>query len=137
MRIYDEENLDFDDDEFDGEMAGYSLDEENSIFGQLAPEKDGETLATPIPQNEQTVLLCEPKVAGLKDGSPLNLRFTRNDGCEVYAGNKKAGELKAAYVKKLKAERGGQNALAYFKLTVPPMARIVFGEGDPIPAISE
>ena len=52
MRIYDEENLDFDDDEFDGEMAGYSLDEENSIFGQLAPEKDGETLATPIPQNE-------------------------------------------------------------------------------------
>ena len=76
MRIYDEENLDFDDDEFDGEMAGYSLDEENSIFGQLAPEKDGETLATPIPQNEQTVLLCEPKVEGLKDGSPLNLRFT-------------------------------------------------------------
>ena len=82
-------------------------------------------------------MLCEPKVEGLKDGSPLNLRFTRNDGCEVYAGNKKAGYLKAAYVKKLKAERGGQNALAYFKLTVPPMARIVFGEGEPIPAISE
>ena len=55
----------------------------------------------------------------------------------MYAGNKKAGYLKAAYVKKLKAERGGQNALAYFKLTVPPMARIVFGEGEPIPAISE
>ena len=71
MRIYDEENLDFDDDEFDGEMAGYSLDEENSIFGQLAPEKDGETLATPIPQNEQTVCCASRKLRDSKTARRL------------------------------------------------------------------
>jgi len=52
----------------------------------------------------------------------------------VFFGDKKVGGLRPAYVKKLKAERGGQNARVFYKAAVPPMARIVFGEGAPVPA---
>lgn len=132
MHIYDEENINFD--EADDEMSGYTVIEENSIFQEMFPEKDPETIATPIPENEQTVILCEPDVARLKDGDVLSLDFGADNSCNVLCGDKKIGYLKSAYVRKLKADRGEQLASVFFKLAVPPMIRIKFGEGAPIPA---
>ena len=131
MKIYDEENMTYDD-EVD-EMAGYTMVEDHSIFRIKVTEPEPETIASPIPQNEQTVILAEPNVATLKDGQELTLTFA--DACTVLHGKKKVGSLKDAYVQKLRAERGGQKAKVYYKQTVPPMVRIVFGEGASIPAL--
>ncbi|MDE6397920.1 MAG: hypothetical protein K2L51_01215 [Clostridiales bacterium] len=130
MKIYDEENTAFDDDL--DEMAGYTVNDEHSIFKKFAPEPETQTVATPLPQNEQTVIMVEPNVARLRDGQELALAFTE-EGCNVLCADKKVGGLKAAYASKLRAERGGQCARVYYKQTVPPMVRIVFGEGEKIP----
>ena len=130
-RIYDEENAQ---DEMDDDMAGYDVVEDNSIFKTFIPEAEPETIATPIPENEQTVILADPKTARLHDGDELTLLFVGDD-CTVQSAGKSVGTLKQAYVKKLKAERGGQSARVYYKLTTPPMVRIVFGDGAPIPKV--
>ena len=130
MKIYDEENVyDGEEEEFDG----YTLVEDHSIFNVAAAAREENTdgWASPIPENEQTVLLFEPSVAGVKDGTPLTLTFSGN-ACTVSA-KKKIGVLKEAFVKKLKAERGGMGVRAYYKAATPPMVRLVFGEGDSIP----
>lgn len=129
MRIYDEENMSLDDDV--DEMAGYTVLEGHSIFRLKTPQPEPETVASPIPQNEQTVILDRPDVARLKDGQELTLAFGQT--CAVLYNGKTVGGLKDAYVKKLCAERGGQCAKVYYKHTVPPMVRIVFGAGQTIP----
>lgn len=129
-RIYDEENMS--QDEMEDDMAGYAVVDDNSIFKMFIPEAEPETIATPIPENEQTVILADAQTARLHDGDELTLLFV-DDDCTVQAAGKKVGSLKQAYVKKLKAERGGQSARVYYKQTTPPMVRIVFGDGAPIP----
>ena len=131
MQIYDEENINLDD--ADDEMSGYTVVEDNSIFNNLILQDEEQTIASPIPENEQTVILSDPDVIRLGDGAPLTLEFTDGDSCSVFSYTKKVGGLKSAYVKKLKTERGGQKASAFFKQTAPPMIRIVFGEGTTIP----
>lgn len=131
MKIYDEENLPYD--EADEDMLGYTVVDEHSIYKSFAPEPEPETIATPIPENEQTVILSEPKVAGVRNEAKLELRFSP-EGCCVFCGEKKIGCLKEAFVKKLLVERGGQKAEAFFRSDIPPMVRIVFGEGDVLPA---
>ena len=131
MRIYDEENLY--DDILDDDMSGYTVVDDNSIFKLLAPEPDPETIASPIPENEQTVILCEPSVSRGADGQELELRFSDSDGCDVFASGKRIGCFKSAYVKKLKNERGGQLASAFYKNSVPPMIKLVFGSGASVP----
>ncbi len=131
MKIYDEENQNpYEDDDEDYE--GYSIDEKYAVFDDPLPEPDPETVATPIPENEQTVILFAPQVAGLADGKELALHFADGE-CELRNGAKRVGCFKAAYVKKLCVERGGQCARAYYKADIPPMVRIVFGDGAPIP----
>lgn len=129
MKIYDEENMPYDEDEED--FAGYTMVDDNSIFKVYAENAEEETIATPIPENESTVIICNPQVAGVPDGKELTVEF--GDECRIYFGNKCIGTLKEAFVRKLKAERGGQNAKVYYKKEAPPMVRLVFGEGDPIP----
>ena len=130
MQIYDEENIMFD--EEDDDMAGYTLEDTHSIFTKIVAPEEEETVASPIPQNEQTVILCDPSVARLHEGDVLSLLFKDEDGCDVMYKEKKIGGLKPAYVVKLKAEHGGDKATVYFKLPTPPMIRIVFGEGEEI-----
>lgn len=131
MKIYDEENMPYDDN--DDDMAGYTLVDDNSIFRIFTPEVEPETIASPIPQNESTVILDSPSVAGLADGQKLSLQFGENS-CTVKSGTRKIGGLKPAYLAKLKSERGGQKATVFYKKTTPPMVRLVFGEeGTVIP----
>lgn len=132
MKIYDEENLSYDGDE-EEEFNGFTLNEEHSIFNvaKAAREENTPVWASPIPENEQTVILFEPSVAGIKDGAEVTLAFS-GDACAVMA-KKKIGILKEAFVKKLKAERGGTGVRAYYKAATPPMVRLVFGEGEPVP----
>ncbi len=131
MRIYDEENPY--DDVIDDDMSGYTVVDDNSIYKLLTSEPDPETIATPIPENEQTVILCEPSVAKVSDGQELELRFSENDGCDVFASGKRIGCFKAAYVRKLKNERCEQLVKAYYKSDVPPMIKLIFGSGVPVP----
>ena len=130
MRMYDENySLDDGDDEF----AGYTVVDENSIYKKFAAEEEEqETIATPIPQNEQTVLLNEPHTGGLKDGVPLEMKFTE-DNCILSFNGKQIGVFRPAYIKKLKIEREGQKISAFYKAVEPPMVLIVFGEGTVIP----
>lgn len=132
MKIYDEENMPYDGEE--EEFDGYTLIDDHSIFNvqevvqEAVREEVPEEWMTPLPENEQTVLLCAPSVAGVKDGAALTLAF-KGDGCVVSA-KKKIGTFKEAFVKKLKAERGGQSVRAFYKAATPPMVRLMFGEGD-------
>lgn len=142
MNIYDDDirEYDYEDDndlpeDEDGEnLAGYTVIDDHSIFGKYVSEKeeDEETIATPIPVNESTVILSEPQVAGLTDGKELKLKF-EFEYCYVMSGNKKVGSLKPAFVAKLRNERGRQLVRAYYKADVPPMVRLVFGDGAEIP----
>ena len=126
-RLYDEENdaMDEDDDEF----AGYDIDDQVSIFKTIsqAAEPEQETEATPIPENEQTVILFDAQTAGIPDGKEVSLQFD-GDNCSVKCGGRKIGVFKPAYVIKLKAERSGQKVKAYFKQDIPPMVKLIFGE---------
>lgn len=128
-RIYDEENVPYEDEEDD--MTGYTLNEENSIFKKFIPEPEPETIASPIPQNEQTVILADPHTAGLKDGQELSIVF--DETCRILDGTRTVGTLKAAYAAKLCAARGGQKTRVYYKAATPPMVRLVFGDGTLIP----
>ena len=132
MKIYDEENPNLDGEE-EEEFSGYTMIEEHSIFNvaKAAREENEPGWASPIPQNEQTVILFEASVAGVKDGAPVTLSFCGN-ACTVTA-KKKIGVFKEAFVKKLRTERGGTGVRAYFKADTPPMVRLVFGEGEVIP----
>ena len=131
MKIYDEENMPYDDG--DDDMAGYTFVEDNSIFKLITPEVEPETIASPIPENESTVILDSPSVAGIADGAQLSLEFSEN-GCTVKSGARKIGALKPAYLAKLKQERAGQKATVFYKKTTPPMVRLVFGDkGTVIP----
>lgn len=131
MKIYDEENFPYDDAEDD--MSGYTVIDDHSIYKLLVSEDEPETIATPIPENEQTVILSEPSTARLHDGDELELQFAAENGCNVCLHGKKVGSLKPAYIKKLKTERGGQNVRVYYKSDVPPMIKLVFGAGAPVP----
>ena len=51
--------------------------------------------ATPIPDNEQTVIICEPSVSRISDGDELSLVFD-GDNCAIKNGVKKVGSLKRA-----------------------------------------
>ena len=133
-RIYDEENDDFDEEDDDFGRAGYDIDEQESVFKIISAAIEREQMpdATPIPQNEQTVILFEPQTAGVADGKEVSLKFD-GDNCAVMSGNRKIGVFKSAYVTKLKAERSGQKVKAYFKQDVPPMIKLIFGdEGEVI-----
>lgn len=135
-RIYDEENQNpYEDD--DREFDGFEMDDSVSVFRTYVQQMiEEETEATPIPVNELTVLLAEADAAGVADGKELTLSFV-GEGCDVSAGKRKIGSLKPAFVRKLRTERAGQGAKAYFKRDTPPMVRIVFGEGDPVPPLEE
>lgn len=124
MNIYDEENYEYADD--DDDMAGYSLINEHSIFKTPLTEPDPETIASPIPENEQTVLLCDPKTTLVPDGAALTFTFGENDTCAVLYSGKQIGTLKPAFVQKFKAERAAAPYTVFFKKTVPPMIRIVY-----------
>ena len=128
-RIYDEENDMLDDDEDDFGRAGYDIDEQESVYNIISKAIANEEMpeATPIPENEQTVILFEAQTAGLIDGKELTLEFDGNN-CTVKCGNRSVGVFKSAYVIKLKAERSGQKVKAYFKADTPPMVRLIFGE---------
>ena len=128
-RIYDEENDEFDEEDDDFGRAGYDIDEQESVFKILSDAIANEQMpeATPIPENEQTVILFEAQTAGLADGKEVSLKFD-GDNCAVTCGNRKIGVFKSAYVVKLKAERSGQKVKAYFKQDTPPMVRLVFGD---------
>lgn len=128
--MFDEENRESED---ENEFEGYSFDDEHSVFNVklAAAAEDDAQYRTPLPENEQTVILFEPNVAGIKDGAEVTLGFDGNT-CTVFAG-KKIGVFKEAFVKKLRTERGGQGCRAFFKADVPPMIRLMFGEGTPLP----
>ena len=133
-RIYDEENDAPYEEDDDFGLAGYDIDDQVSIFKTISDAIEREQMpeATPIPENEQTVILFEAQTAGLADGKEVSLKFD-GDNCAVTCGNRKIGVFKPAYVVKLKAERGGQKVKAYFKADTPPMVRLVFGdEGEVI-----
>ncbi len=134
MKIFDEENREL---EEENEFDGYSFDDAHSVFNvRLAATADeGEEYRTPLPENEQTVILFEPDVAGIKDGQEVTLLFDGN-ACTLFAG-KKIGVFKEAFVKKLRLERGGQGCRAFYKADVPPMVRLLFGEGTPVPPSDE
>lgn len=125
--IYDEENDAMDEEE--DEFAGYDIDDRVSIFKTISEviENEQETEATPLPKNEQTVILFEAQTAGMTDGKEVTLEFDGDD-CAVKCGGKKIGVFKSAFVVKLKAERSGQKVKAYYKAEVPPMVRLVFGD---------
>lgn len=135
-KIYDEENQNpYDDD--DKEFDGFEMDDSVSVFRTYIREAiESVTEATPIPEGEQTVILADPSVAGIADGAQVTPIFS-GETCDMYSGARKIGSLKAAFVRKLYVERGGQLATVYFKKDTPPMVRIVFGEGTPIPEIEE
>ncbi len=133
-RVYDEENMPYEDAE--EEFDGYTVVDDHSIFNVgviAAVEPKG--WASPLPENETTVILFEPNVRGVKDGDKLKLQFD-GENCSVHK-TAKIGILKPAFVKKLIADRGGTPYEAFYKASTPPMVRLVFGTGDPLPKTTD
>lgn len=131
MAIFDEEET-FDED--GDEFAGYTVIDENEeyrrkIASRFQAEPEIETIATPIPQNEQTVLVDNAHFFALNLGAPLKLTVNENNAeysAAVFANSEKVADLKPAYVKKLLAERGGTFASAFVHDKTPAMIKLVF-----------
>lgn len=120
------------DDSDDDEFEGFTIIDENEAYRRklmaaAAEEAEPETIATPVPENEQTVLVDNAKFALLQKGQPLSLVLSGDSG-SVYNGETKAADLKPAYVKKLTAERGGQYVYVTLHEKNPPMVRLQFSQ---------
>jgi|GEM_PF-2048872 len=117
--IYDENNLEHDtDQETNNEFDGFSvLDmndgeevlqfKETSVEAQPKKLKeenydDGETVeASAIPDNEQTVMIDNANLSGLRLGDSVTLKIINATSIAVYAGEKKVGDFKPAFCQKL------------------------------------
>ena len=123
--IYDKNNehIDAQDADNENEFEGYGVVEVDNNFNENEVESpntkakkeeenfdDGETVeASEIPQNEQTVLIDNPKVTGVAVGALLHLQIKSQNSISVLDGSKKVGELKPAYSEKLFNTRAGQH----------------------------
>jgi hypothetical protein len=141
--IFDDENERDDGDDGD-EYEGFAVTDDTGAEMDVERKKtkrekaavwdDGETVeASPIPKNEQTVLLDKPSVADLADGTALTLCID-GETAAVYFKKEKAGELKPAFVKKLLEERAGFFARCVLvSASAPVMVKLFFstepGEG--------
>ncbi len=120
---------DEDEDEFGGysivDASGADISEIKKIY-KKAVEEDEPTIATPIPENEQTVIIENVSFILPKTGRQLSLKLSAAQG-EVWDKKIKVGELKAAFVKKLYETRAGQFARVFMHSDVAPvMVRLVF-----------
>ncbi len=135
--IYDDENDLYNDGDDGDEYEGFSVtDATGAEMDVSRPEKkkrkkeswdDGETVeASPIPENEQTVMIDEPNVAELSPGAPLTL-VVSGETVSVFSGETKAGSLKPAFVKKLSETRKGLHAeCTLFSVSAPVMVKLKF-----------
>jgi len=138
-RHYDENNsFEADDEADDDEFAGFAItDDTGKEFLREDGKKkksydDGDdepVEASPIPENEQTVLIDNAKVSELAEGGALTLVIGGEESAALYAGDEKAGDLKPAFVKKLLENRKGWYARCFlFSVSAPVMVKIKFFE---------
>jgi len=133
MHTYDENNLYIDEDENKPEeYEGYSVVSADEVHIDHTAEKevkknkkeesydDGETVeASAIPEDEQTVMIDKPKVAGISVCDILQLSVVSESNISIYNGDKKIGELKPLYCQKLFATRKGQFVTCTFHSSEP------------------
>lgn len=132
---YDEQNAAFygdDDDEAEEKFDGFEIVNENGVPGddlkKLVEEIDDEQpIAEPVPDNEQKVLLFNTSASLPESGEPLELKLGDNGGALHYNGEK-IGELKIAFVDKLRTERAGQYVAAQMFSLTPVMAVLYFSK---------
>ena len=134
---YDENNRPDDDDSDEDEFAGYSItDDEGQEVEREGKKKkkisyddasDEPVEASPIPENEQTVLIDNAHIFGLSEGDMLSLHITGEESASVFLGAEKVGDLKSAFVKKLLVDRRGWHVRCFFhSAAVPVMVRLVY-----------
>lgn len=121
MAVFDEEPDEMEDDE----LSGFQVVDREKLFAAVIIDKEEETIASPIPENEQKALVFDADFDALKEDMPLALGCD-GDGAYLTHDNKKVCALKAAFAAKLKETRGGQ----YARITVcslePPMIRLQY-----------
>ena len=136
-RHYDENNPFDADEEDEDEYAGYVITDESGREVEREDKKkkkksyddgkDEPVEASPIPKDEQTVMIDNASVAGLSEGDALALKITGGESASVYAGKEKAGDLKPAFVKKLLESRKEWYAQCFlFSASAPVMVKIKF-----------
>ena len=124
-----------DEDEFAGyaitDDAGREVEREDKKKKKItyAEKYDEPVEASPIPKDEQTVMIDNARLAGLSEGDALSLHITGCESAEVLGAGGKAGDLKPAYVKKLLESRGGWYAQCFLhSASAPVMVKIKFFE---------
>ena len=137
-RHYDENNADnTDHDEDEDEFSGYAITDDTGteILREMKKKKknvyeDDEVVeASVIPENEQTVMIDNPKLSGIKVGDMLTLVIKNEEAAFVYNEKKKVGELKPAFVKKLFESRKDWHAQCFlYSDSFPIMVKIKFSE---------
>ncbi|MCL2798086.1 MAG: hypothetical protein FWD58_08560 [Firmicutes bacterium] len=137
---YNDENNPYNDADEDDEdeFAGYAITDEDGREVEREDKKKKKSYddtpeepveASPIPKDEQTVMIDNARVASLGKGDALTLKITGAESAEVHGGSEKAGDLKPAYVKKLLETREGWYARCFLhSASFPVMVKIKFFE---------
>jgi hypothetical protein len=138
MRRHTSGDDDLETEEDADEYEGYSLVDENGdeINGRKSKKKkkesydDGETVeASPIPLNEQLVIVDNPNISGLDTGARLTLRITDDKTGGVYHGEIKAGDFKSAFIDRLLWNREGSYCECILhSAAAPVMVKLIFYE---------
>ena len=136
---YDDELNPYGDEEDDGdEFAGYAITDDTGREVEREDKRkkrsydepaDEPVEASPIPKDEQTVMVDNARVSGMGEGDALTLIITGEESAELHAESEKVGSLKPAYVKKLLETRSGWYAQCFiFSASAPVMVKIKFFE---------
>ena len=140
---YNENNPveDADEEEDEDEFSGYAITDDSGrevergkkkkkkSYDDQDDSKDEPVEASPIPENEQTVMIDNARVSRLNEGDALTLKITGEQSGEVHGESGKVGDLKPAYVRKLSENRKGWYAQCFlYSASAPAMVKIKFSE---------
>lgn len=133
MTYYEDDNTLLEDDGGESEeFSGYTVYDDDEIYRRkiLAAavlQEEEETIASPIPQNEQKVIVDNAIFFGLTEGTDLDLVLSATGGYVEFNG-KKVGDLKPAFVAKLKETRDKSYVKTSLYTIDPPMVKLEFNE---------
>lgn len=131
MSVFDEESVVMDNEE--DEYNGFEIYDANDVYRrkimlEALRAADEETIASPIPENEQKVIVDNAHFFGLSEGA--RLKIVLSGGGIVEHNGKKIADLKPAFVARLIEKRGGSFARVTLYSFDPPMIKMEFSMAE-------
>lgn len=116
-------------DESGGELSGYTVFDENEEYLKKVlkeTEAEEETIASPIPENEQKVIVDDAFFFGVQLNDMLTPDFNEGVIYKFCEKSERLAKFKPAFLAKLKTERAGQWVKVTYYCESPSMVKLEF-----------